>query len=681
MHWFGKILLCVLVVANLAQAEGVQFQDAAGDSRVQGVPVPGLDLLSGTVEVRGLDLIVSIVTDGGQQGQNLATATAAGAWEYWVEATYRGTTFHFVIDANFGSIPDPESPGQSVDTTLSGLYRLNEEGSFTKLHTGNGTVVWSTNTWSAGFPLAKMEAADGFVPGPGEPINLIQAVSYFDEGPGSPHDFSRGGGFLPIDRPLAGGGDTASFAAGAFLSVQGAVSSNLTLATPSPVRHSNGEATTYHWPISITNARTTKVAVAIQVDAPKELEVRAADEVELAPGESKVIDIFATAPFFHQHGGQRVVNVTATTSMDKTTIPLTISYLPVPQPAGHHPTLYLHQDNPGGGDTGFSWLDTLDEPERAHDSQMRLQPTICYVDAADGQNTIGFFMPLDPALLIGVDADLNKTAKLTARIDVQVPLQGGFIAAELVTYNPLEGEPALRVSDWTTRIPVSQSQSGGLDIEADLAIPPELDYMHPRDGRNLAFAMAICSDLVGESSPPVEQLVATMNHGAYIVMPLDEFHDAIPISIANGPSLRVSDGQERAPPGSKVQWMIGVEGPGDHYNVAAFGVAKDQTTLSAERIKPGESFQVALEIPQDARPGDTFEIVVSATDGADSLKTAATRLAVTVDAEAPAQDIPMSKVERGIPGVGLVAIALALAAVGLQRAMGREGSGPSPPPR
>ena len=646
----GAWLALLLFVGVAQAAQTVQLTDVSGDATVKGAPVPGLDILDATVTIDGTNLTFALHTDDVDTVQRVKLAAPLAAWEFWLEARYRGDTFHFVIDTALGAFPDPEAPGTYADTTTAALYRL-DDGAWVKLHQGFGQADPTNDIWSATYPLATMAAKDGFVPGPGEPIEFLEVVAYFDEGAGSSHEYPREGANIP-QQNLAGG-DQATFPVNSVLALAGASSSALTLATPMPVRFSNGEATTYHWPVSVTNTRTGAMDVVLEATAPPEVELRLPEVVHLDAGQARIVDVYATVPFSHQHGGQRIIEVIATTGPDQATIPLTVQYLEVPQPAGHHPTLFLHADNAGGGDSGMTWLDTLEEPVRYFDAQMNLGPQICK-DGDTGQNTVGFYMPLDPALLIGIDGRLGEAAKFTGTFDFPAPVRGGFLAAHLKVYDTLHPDEWLNIDDATARHPLTMGASGSIDVELDLALPPELDLLAPGAGKNFALHFALCGDGTADlAAVPNKDLIPKLAHGARIEMPLDEYHDVLPLAVGNGPTLSVQDAKLRAPQGSTVQWLVHVDGS-KSYDVDLFGVSKGLASIT----QSGDDVTVNLAVPHDARDGDVLEVVVSVTERGDDLLSAATRLVVTVDPTAPAPATLGGPGSKDTPAPGMLIVAV-----------------------
>ena len=661
-------LLLGLLLAPTVQA--VDFTDEAGDSNVQGAPVPGLDLRGGSVLLDSHNLTLSIQIDDVAAAQR-GTLSPLAAWEFWLEARYRGETFHFVVDTALGEVPDPQAG--PVDTTTAGIYRQGPDEAYVKLHAGVGDADAATNTYSASFPADRIEASDGFVLGPGELLELVAVVAYFDEGPGSPHDFPRGNAIIP--QQVLQGGDRADLPPNSYLMLPG-TATGLALSTPRPVRFSNGEATTYHWPVSLSNQLDRPLDVAIDVATSDDLDVRAPAGVRLAAGESRTVAVYATVPFQHQHGGQRDLTFTATASGVQATLPLAIHYLEVPQPAGHHPRTFIHATNSGGGSSGSVWMDTLQEPLRPVDAQMHLRPMSCRTGGdTDVQPSAGLWAPLDPVRQLGLDADLEQPARFTGRLVIPGVQPSGQLLMKLMTYDPVteaRGPGFLATDDpGTVASPVQLTADGAIELELDLPVPAELDYLAPTDPRNVALVLVLCGDSASTAVLPMDGVVPYLEHGASLAWPLAEYHDAIELDSTTGPRLSVAEARRAAPPASTVTWSVAVEGPAAAYGLSVFGVHADGVSLSATEVPAGGEVRVSLAVPAEARDGDVLEFVLGAQDRADPLAASALRLSVVVDPAAPAQ-ASASPEANAAPAAGWLAAA-ALVAVALRR---RPGAGP-----
>lgn len=672
MRWVltaGFVFLALPVTA----AQPVTFEDPAGDATIRGtVPMQGLDLLGGEISLAGGNLTVLLRLDNAAFMQDAAAPSVFGGWEYWVELAYRADVFHIVMEPGLGAFPDDSNPGTTIDTSVAHLYRRDEARSppWLKLYEGSASIDREASTIAADLALDSLVAVDGFHPGPGEPVQVMSAASFFDEGLGSPHDFPRDGAIIPLG--TLSGGDSAALPADAFvaLPIQGTL--GLSLSTPQPVRFSNGEATTYHWPISVTNRLDERIEAVVSVEGSDDLTLRSPELLLLEAGEERVMDVFATAPFQHDHGGQRSLTVTVTAGGQSSAMDLTIQYLDVAQPAGHHPTVFLHTKNIGGGSYGSVWMDTLPETDRPHDARMELRPTACLEDGEprDGQ---GLFHALEPGLLIGVDARMDETAHLTGSMEVPA-FGGGVLAARLVVYDPVSYNPDRQVIDeLAVQVPVGPiAQATTIPLDLDLPLPPELDLLPPTSGLNLALQVGLCAEqTLGTVAVPHEALTPFIPHGASLTLPLDEYHDVLPVEADHGVVLTVAEPRRRGAPGTTILWEVTVQGDASGYDAELFGVAAADAVLHARHPGAGEVIPVSLVVP-DARDGDVLELILAVSAVDDPTRSAVLRLTAIVDSSHEGDDqARLAGLEDGratpfaVPG--LLVLALLAAAMARRR--------------
>lgn len=657
------MLAALLLLPTTLAQETASATDAQGDASVQGVPMATLDILSAELRVNATDLVAAMTLGDAAGAQDLAPAFALSGWEYWIEFRYRDDLFHLVIDLTLGSFPDQGSPSDSIDTTTVRLYRAADpvDLGWDLIATGLGHVDRATQTLHAALPLEAVEASDGFTPGPAETITPMRAVSYYDEAPGKVHEAPRDPGRLA-------GGDTLEFPADAILAVAGSASGGLALSTPQRVRFSNGEATTYHWPLSISNKLSEALDLALSYEADPDTEVRAPTRLRLEGGAAATVDIFATVPFKHEHGGSRFVTVIVHGGNEVANIPLEIHYLDIPQPAGHHPRLFLHARNAASGQSGEGWMDTVEETDRDHDGLMRFVSTAC---PSKYEGTGGeLFFALAPALLIGLDARTGEPATLKGTLDVPAAMLDSVLLARLEVFDPLAPRPlSLPYDEGTVELPLAQTlERGQLAFELAVPVPTEMDYMPP-GGLNIGLSLGLCPTGPNDAQAPLgfADLAATVVDAAMLAMPLDEFHDLIPIATGTAHSLSTTRPQRRIVPGGSALWEVIVDADAGMFAAEVFGVAKDLATIHASQVRAGEALVVSLGVPADAREGDAFEIVLEVRDDGSGATTAIrlTAVADTANGEDDSSLVGALDDSKGAPALPLGVITAALLAIGI----------------
>lgn len=677
----GRLLVALALLGFLASGASAQTTvsttDAAGDATLQGAPAGFLDLLAANATLDAGNLTVLVQLADAEAAVAPAIATAFLDHEYWIALRYRGEVFHAVVSPGLGQFPGPPGSPPS-DNTEGDLYRALPGGDppWTLVASADGRYDAEAGSLSASFPLTALAASDGFVPGPGEPIEVDAAVARFSEGPSSSHRAPSGS-----NAGALAGGDEAPFPPGSRLLVPGAVTANLALSTPLPIRFSNGEATTYHWPVSVVNRGTVALDATMAAAGDDQTVLRVPDRVQVPAGEARTVDLFATVPFTHIHGGSRAVDLVVRAGAEQAAMRLEVRYLPVPQPSGHHPLLFLHSGYDGSPQT--TWLDTLEEPERPHDARMAFGPGGCVPPGATaGVVASGDAYVLDPPLAIGLAARAGEAARFEGVLDVGSVLAPSRLLARLALYNPLDFNAThgvfLEQDAATAVLPVPlTTQPGQIPFALDVPVPPEMRALPPGTGLNVVLHVVLCPDnspgfVDPNSMASVSDFGPAILAGATVLLPLDEFHDTIPYSAANGPRLSVDEPDLRVRPGGKALWSVRVDGEAGRYEAELFGAAADLAVLHAAEARPGETVAVSLAVPADAKPGDFYEAIVSVHAGDDRLAASAIRLTATVDpaaGDASADVARLAPPGKESPGPTLLALlaALSLALVRLRR--------------
>lgn len=668
----------VLAIGPVAAQESVSTTDIAGDAKIAGsAPAAFLDIIAATATLSAGNLSVSIALADADQAEAVAPASyVTGSHEYWAAIRYRDETFHAVIYPDLGQVPvNPVAP--SGDRTTASLFRELPTATppWERIMAGTARFDRTLGGFAAEFPLSELKDTEGFLPGPGETIWIDSITSYADEGPGTVHEAPRGG---RIPGPFASGQDEALFAPGTRLVIPGLTTGGIALSTPFPIRFSNGEATTFHWPLSLTNNVDEGLQATITVQSDGQTEVRVPDLVSLPEGGSKTVDVFATVPFVHEHGGQRRLTLSVRAGPHEAQMNLEIRYLEIPQPAGHHPLLALHKLNGEGPQPRAGWMDTVLETEETHSDDMEFDLGFCRAAGSPRTEAPVAVFPLNPPLLIGISARPDETAQLAGTLDFQFPQRPSHLMALMIVYDPVNSDILLAgdigLDERTVSLPIPLTpQPGSLPFVLDVPLPVELQRLAPGSGLNLALGVAVCPDasVQGVPDPSAAQVIAdqapTLRHGATLLMPLNEFHDTIPIAALNGPILATNQAEMRIVPGGTALWEVEVAGNSSHYDLEIFGTAAADAVLHASSVKAGGTVAVSLTLPLDARPGDVFEVILSAHAREERDAASAIRLTATVDPTGGDNATEVAKLSSPpksspAPSLGIAFLALAIMA-------------------
>lgn len=341
IHLFTCSLL-LIAVAGAQSSETLTANDPEGD--VEGAPLGFIDLTEGSIAWNATHVNATLqVAD-----RTFDSQTGLNAAEYIVEWSYGDTLFHLAFMAQNPQVPLLGD----IPVWDTELWRLDEE--WTRIAT-LPQVQWDLVGAHALIPFSSMKTEDASFPGPGQSLVFQQAIAVYDTDSVRYHDPAT---LFDVIQ----GTDTMTFPADARLTIPGAEGLAIGISTPSPIRFSNGAATTFHWPITISNQGTLE-EFTIATTQPESFEVDAPAAIRISPGEEKTMQVFVTTPFRHLHGETEQVHITISSETGNTTYPIGIHYPLIPQPAGHHPTMWFHgaaksDDEPHTLD-GAAWILSL----------------------------------------------------------------------------------------------------------------------------------------------------------------------------------------------------------------------------------------------------------------------------------------------------------------------------------
>ncbi len=578
--------------------------------------------------------------------------------DYWLEFVFGGERFRLAgtyannplsaMDAEGVFLRPPQLWRQA-----SGMWRpVEAETEWTD------TLAWSI-AWSG------IRTSSENFPNPGQLVELLSIGAHWDSSSAPAHESDNG---------RVSARDEAIFPAGTLVRVPGATSL-VVVSTPHPVRFSNGEATTFHWPIKVQNGLGSAVDLAIRVEAPSNLQPSAPGAIHLEAGETKPVQVYVTVPFAHQHGNDVMINVHFEGGGQHVSYPLQIHYPEIPQPAGHHPVLYFHGEvsNEGAGTTvgGEGWMNPkMDDPDGTA-TILTKTPTLC----PDGAASSGaWWFPLRPNLRIGLDADPTKEGLFTGIMEEQRVRPPGVLYSSLELWDAAEMDgwnEAFQPDQWTASIEFEgTTQSSLTPFEIPILIRPELDRVEPSTQKNLALRLVYCVD---ESVPTANAGIFStggIQAGASMELPLHEFHDVLAIQGAQLVKMATEKPGIRAPSGSFVTWSIDVDVPEQHrVKIYPIGSAVQQVEFRGPNEVVGtQVVEIGMQVPSDARTGDLLEFVMVAEGLTDPAVSGGIRLSVTVDQNAPAINGELSdEVKKSPLGIEALVGLLAMLAVAIRR--------------
>lgn len=561
MRWWIVLVLLASSTVPSAQAQqasnGLTLVDAIGDV-VGPVPAAGagfvdLDTIAIQIDEAGLDVrvtVASLQTDG----------LAQLRWELWVALEYANERFDVLMEPSSTSAPLPEQ----VDRVLFGDVRA----SLVRMADLNRIAMLSsmqdpaTRTFNATLPWSALVAANGASPSPGEPIRILAAGSAWTPlvlgAPHNPFPLGNPDGFLTRD--------DAAFPEGTFLSRPGAVG-DLSLGTPLPMRFSNGEATTFVWPMNLTNRGSDALDVALALEAPGFIAALPAS-VHVAPGASSLFNVSVAVPFSHEHGTQRTFLLTAEASpTQRVRLQLGIDYPAIAQPSGHHSRLFLHVGQSTLLQTTAVpyglWMNTLEEDGTVGAAIGSQGNGVCPRATPDATNFadwgMQWFVELQPALRMGLAARPQESASLDLELDARAALPAGDLHAQVfVAQSPVDEFELFQGNrTWGTVAVPATTGPERLGIHIDIPLSDDLAGVPPSNAHNLYLAILYCPELPGASSAAltvanqfasiVDAAAVNLVSGAQLLLPLDEYHD--PVSTGTMDARPSGDAAQPATPG------------------------------------------------------------------------------------------------------------------------------------
>ena len=701
----ATVALAILVALPAAHA-----QDAPSDpSTTLAIDDPVGDT-EGPLATEGaghLDLTRAQV-DAGQDGLAFRVTVASlqtdssgmAGWELWLAFDYRGARFDLLVEPTSTTVDPPEEVDRIVFGDASAwLWRWANADDGERVAPLQAFADVATRTFNTTVPWEMVIEPGGNSPSPGEPVRLLEVASAWTPsvlgGPHNPFIVSGTG----REEALVTG-DRAPFPDGTFLSVAGAVG-DLSLATPLATRFSNGEATTMHWPVEVGNKGGRELDVTLTLDAPGG-EGRAPPGVRLGPGEMKAVNVYVTLPFAHDHGAVRTFTLTASSGTgDRAKLSLGVDYPAIPQPAGHHPDLWLHGSMRTIGGTvpflGNGWMNTAETDERSNAPHVAGDQGVCPGSPSQplgGSLEWGtqWSFGLDPGLRMGLDGRLDQTASLDVTLLGKAAVPAGTLHARLALGHRDYSIEADLFQDnesviASAAIPATPGPMA-VPVHLDLPMPPELDLVAPSRDNDVRLVLLFCPDapapagIVVAGAATFAAFVDAQPYsiltGGHLRLPLEEYHDAIPVSGAGqGLALSVPDAVRRAAPGSTVLWQPSLDvsdGVQGTLAVRLFGAAAGQADLLApSRISSDDTLLPVSIVVPDEPAGTLLDLLLDVTDEADPARSVALRLSVLVDPAATSDDAslaaglqPEAKESPGVPALALVGL-LALLALASRR--------------
>jgi uncharacterized protein (TIGR03382 family) len=700
-QWPAVAVLVMLVPVPLgaAQSDGaVVLEDASGDVdlEVAGSPVA---LPAGVAD--NLDLISAAVTED-PDGFTFELQMAAGTWalpfDFGSSAalylTHHDTEFRVrFIRTSFGG------GGLQVIGVLESRPVDTEDWS-TILFANEGDGVVAEANGRLAWHVARDLLADqnGAAPFPGRTLGGFWAQSDLFFSDARLQDFqgnevAQWPVFIKDRMPESGQAETTVPVLYGL-----AQTGDARLFSAEPFRASNGEETTIVYRINATNVGEREHVFQFKpVGAPTIWTVSfPVPTLVLAAGETREVPVLVRTPFAHQHGGAEsfiveMAGVDDVTSVGR--VEIGIRYLEIPQPAGHHDTVFFHSlaaesDNPFSDvfQTAFGFGPRAymnAEPSDPNDQIIDV-PGSGFIRGNEGAYAWNVY--LDPGLRLGLDFDLSRPFTLTVPISGELPYLASRLEGSLMVLGP-QGQQDQGPGDGrgdqreTTILATFASDpvdlSGRHVFEITGTILAAGDLVRYDAANDLMLRLVLYTGRPNTMLPPDNPV---LEPGGTLLLPLFEYHDPIDSAFATpaGPMVHIGAAKRFANPGDLIAFPITVHDPGNaagDYRLEVDGTKSEWARLlGADRILlEGDQVEttVIVEVPSSAKDGELADLIFQAVHAQDPTRRGLVRLVVEVDTQAEHPD-DRSRIMTGdeaedAPWPAVLPVAALIAAIVVRR--------------
>jgi hypothetical protein len=358
-----------------------------------------------------------------------------------------------------------------------------------------------------------------------------------------------------------------------------------------------------------------------------------------------------------------------------------VVFTEVPQPTGHHPTLYVHSD----GNPDFArrlFMNTLAEDAADSGAQVAAETLLC----EGNRMTYQWRVPLSPGLGLGLHAaQRNGLADISfgLPVDLESVIFRGAIQVD-------DASSVVTLASWA-------HEAGGLmasnhRIVADI-VPAETDPIPFQHGANLFAVIQIEAEDIGAcTAASVEPFLgaAAASRGPVVLgggllsLPLQEYHEPVDLSFAGADGLRiqpsqtgtvlVNSGQRLA-----LRAVVSAESHAEViFDARSQGSASVSLSTTRATLAPGvvRDILLTIDVADDATSGDRIQLIVFGQTAGGTVPAIA-QFHLEID-DSMTHDSPekLATKERESPmeGPPIVLLAVALLAIMLRRRRGRPGT-------
>lgn len=411
-----------------------------------------------------------------------------------------------------------------------------------------------------------------------------------------------------------------------------------------PTRQSNGEAGTFVFAVEARNvgAEADRYRLAPLATPPGWTITIPEQVVALDAGETASIPIVTSVPFTHQHGAfsSFLLRLESTTDpASHADLELGIRYPKVPQPAGHHPILWLHAtpftDDPTvpayalafGFNIEYAWMNALQEDPGDRKVAVPADPTFSMTPTVP--DTFRWAVPLAPDLAIGLDFDTAATGAFDGTFSATTPVLGASLSAELVHYADSRFDQfGIRTGGERTVL-ATAAQTAPQDLQAGAKLPYHLDIQPTAEADLVPFqpktSLVLELALTGmRPNTPLARDPPKLEPGATLLLPLLEYHDPVDAVFASTAELAVhatSEQDRKVNPGKTIIYTatatLAETATATDVRITVAGPSAPWARIlgpTQHRLEPGASatVHVAVAVPASAPTTQAIDLVVTA---------------------------------------------------------------------
>ncbi|MES2154152.1 MAG: hypothetical protein V4510_03365 [bacterium] len=438
------------------------------------------------------------------------------------------------------------------------------------------------------------------------------------------------------------------------------------LTSDDPMRASNGEATTFVFTAKAKNLGTEEdLFEMVPTAAPSNWAVTIPDQfLRLKGGEEKTIPILVSVPFYHVHGDAKRFVLEMQSKTDPATVGrvgLGVRYYAIPQPAGHHPQLWVHSQGYGKaddpvymglskvftGNVGYNFMNAQMDDTSDQKLEVTGQNWGYYCDQSCSNTDLPrslwkWYVFLSPGLEMGLDFDLAKEGQLSIPIKTTLNLPKAQLDANLwhYAYDEKTGRSnQTLVGRFAPADPIDLGAGDSHTFDFKWKAGKGADYLAYHKYAGLVLEVNFTSISPALFLAPGAPM---MEPGATIVMPLIEYHDPIADAFAAASAVKLqptTDLNRVVNSGKTVVYqatLLNGEAHSAKFQVAMEGVNKQW----AEILTPGPisvdgsmsaPVRFALHVPATATPLDATDFVLTVQDTMDPSQRALLHFTARID--------------------------------------------------